>query len=821
MAADADQINHSSALKVVMQELSTLSELKPGDQLAVSKFDHSFVIIAPGRSHSSVYSSSDKLITRLDDIQKLVLEILSPDFPLIPGQINSLSLSIFKALEAVKLNDENSFLLQKMLEIKDKIFGETSIKFQIPKSQSLPGNLSDLREETPKKDDYLGLLADSEIIEKSESQSDDTSSDERFSCTMPSDENTPEIQQHSLSRTLRKSPSSPELNKLYLEEKMRQTTPPPPCYSVPLSERQITPPVERAASSAGIYYTAIPTRSYSCVNQLFTEYNHTSKMEKYSAVLTSLIESFEACSEEIFDGKIISLSQILTELEPQIKSSNLCNATFELLSILNSLPHTTPRLVYVNFNTKLREILYSISKQSLEIKTPKDSLCLKIINVLCYIKYTGVRIYPSLQKTVDLFIDHSCSAISLQASLTSADLPAVLFHDNDQISHAPLELKKPGLVLTSQKLSGTFNVNFDPGLVINTPYVRSIQQYSPNRLAHIPSEELAPSSASENPEVTPSLVKETLYLRHGTPTYEHWFTLSALATASRWLSNWSWGYIPAYRNAGIIPEYEAFLTHASQKGDMILYCNHQKMEQTTFNDESDRCCAIKSLESIHKNFHFLSLPMGDGALFKESSEIGAIKEIGPFKTKFIEAYLQDKYGISIPQSCKDKFLKVALEKIFADVHRLYFENKTELTHHDKIVFTLAFNAYLKEYIKFHAYEKMIQNTTGEERQKLIQGKIITVSACKDNIDRGGTSTTLDEFLNLVILGQENNPERLKELRVSHAAPAILVKKQNVIPSRQILLEIFISHFNTLSTTQKNAIRAYSPSDWKLTNHQIA
>lgn len=150
---------------------------------------------------------------------------------------------------------------------------------------------------------------------------------------------------------------------------------------------------------------------------------------------------------------------------------------------------------------------------------------------------------------------------------------------------------------------------------------------------------------------------------------------------------------------------------------------------------------------------------------------------------------------------------------------MFFAEKNVLTKKEQVIFILAFQFYLKEHVKADIFNKTLEKAeTPEEKEKIRNGKIFVVSACKNSTDRGATSTSIDEFMYHVYLNEENDKERIKELRVNQAAAALLVKRNNVLPERQIYLEMFIDHFNKLPEETKNAIRNYSPSNWKIKSH---
>ncbi len=108
--------------QTVMKDLHSISTLRPNQHLAMKLRGHSFTCIDRSEQiPSSISTDERKLLDRLDDIQVLINEVLSNC--LLPREdFEDLTILTYCALEAIKLNNEHSPLLDKIISIKKTIF---------------------------------------------------------------------------------------------------------------------------------------------------------------------------------------------------------------------------------------------------------------------------------------------------------------------------------------------------------------------------------------------------------------------------------------------------------------------------------------------------------------------------------------------------------------------------------------------------------------------------------------------------------------------------------------------------------------------------
>lgn len=384
----------------------------------------------------------------------------------------------------------------------------------------------------------------------------------------------------------------------------------------------------------------------------------------------------------------------------------------------------------------------------------EPSPCKTLLENIAFAMFAGINMYEYNERTLHTLVPSQSP--DEEASLSSQNIAQTLANDNATIKAAPEEFKKPKLAKDKQKLEGTIGFNFDP-MQLNLPYIRS----------------------QENFVFNDGMTQNIAYLRHCSPTIED----SMIPTIV--------GHPLRLQTVQIAPEFEAFLSYLDRNNLHFLYVSHQSTHNAV---ENARNLKLSKLQEAHPSFAFIVLPMGDGNLFKEP-----ISSINDFKIAIKESFKNQKNGISFPELAESEQLLSDMDKLLNLVHTLYFENQETLDPEKSKVFLLLFITYLKMHLKFR-YEIDF-----------------TVSACKDNIDRGNASAGIEESVLTMLSGKENDPRYLQALRVQTAGPAFMAKKQEVIPERQRLIEIVLEHLGSLTDVQKTSIREETFKFWNLHN----
>jgi hypothetical protein len=338
----------------------------------------------------------------------------------------------------------------------------------------------------------------------------------------------------------------------------------------------------------------------------------------------------------------------------------------------------------------------------------------------------------------------------------------------------PFLYQQRGIAKDWSKLLGTVGLWFDPSAGSNVSWVHSLQITEEGR--------------------------KILVLRHGTPTQDPGVGGVLLREVGNLTS-----YVPfvgrtlcASTWASVVPEFEAHL--AADKTKQTLYVNHQEYDASgheTSHGEGDRSQAIRDLEKRHKNFHFLALPF-DGPLWKKRS---VPRKVDTLCQLLCDSLIGQKNGFCLPkemQNVDGNHIMAMLNQI----HQLYFSGQEFTSVKEEKAFIMLFYSELKDYAK---------------RVLLIN---YIVSACKDNKDRGNASTTVDMGKNMVKLGQEDDPERLREIFFSVLGPFI-IKNEEIIDSRLEFALAVLEHLASLSPQQRKAIRETpSVSGFKLARQVV-
>ncbi|MGL4348781.1 MAG: hypothetical protein ACRCSV_04930 [Chlamydiales bacterium] len=437
----------------------------------------------------------------------------------------------------------------------------------------------------------------------------------------------------------------------------------------------------------------------------------------------------------------------------------------ELKSILNqeNLDSREKYRQYVDLTRKL------LRDTTLESSTRER------LEKLCYDQFTRNVMTNFIEQFLHEATNNSLKSPSELSMYTIAD---AIIATNDQLKNSPS--KKELLALYSQKLAGELGINFDPTKYSNIPEIRSIHTVK--------------SSSKNKPY-------EIIYMRHGTPTIE-----TGIINAPQHTDNFLTHFIKRLGstllknyNATTVPEYGAFLNRSRDLNQAVLYVNHQNMTSETSREYS-RSRAIQNHETTHPtHFFFMALPL-DGVM------LNYVEDTDEWKRGLIDSLMQEKNGFRLPVELKKYFYKDkdTLEKQFIDLldqlHNLYFGSKP-LNHKDQQILLMIFYSYLKDFVK-------------EKYQ--IQ---IMVSACKDNKDRGNTSSSIDEAIYNLRLGRENDSNALYDLYIRFFAPFI-IKYEHIVPRRFKLLLGVLEHITILTDSQKQAIRQFQINDFEILDQKV-
>lgn len=212
----------------------------------------------------------------------------------------------------------------------------------------------------------------------------------------------------------------------------------------------------------------------------------------------------------------------------------------------------------------------------------------------------------------------------------------------------------------------------------------------------------------------------------------------------------------------IAQEYKAFIEMASEKGEKILYSNHQSINSF---DERNRIESYTQLETQFSNFSLISLPVlkkiGDEKISDKKSFCDYLLKL------FSDDDMQKKFGFyfSSNLNLKPDFL-AKRSKIWIDFIHDHLLSEDEVNDD---ISRQMYLALLQSFIR----RDIIQNC----------GINYYNNTCKDAIDRGAIHTFFDVYWTLLMNGKERDHTSLRDLTVLTSFPAFAAKKQAILDDR--------------------------------------
>ncbi len=256
-------------------------------------------------------------------------------------------------------------------------------------------------------------------------------------------------------------------------------------------------------------------------------------------------------------------------------------------------------------------------------------------------------------------------------------------------------------------------------------------------------------------------LKKRIFCRFGTPTIQELFKPTI-----------------------IDPMFEAALDKLENQGKTFVYFNHQRRE----GKENLRTAAIEALEEKYPGtFYCASIPL-DGKIINyldpKAGNFEALEQL------IIESYAKSTNGCRLPPNISHDVVKATIDC----VKSLYFNGVGPEKKTDREAFWGFFNTELKLAIIEQINPDYIN------------------SACKDNKDRGGTLSTIDEAVLNLKLGLRDDQEQLKAILYNALAP-YLVKYEPILNNpnkasdhRLGYLITVLNHIASLDDSQVAAIQ---------------
>lgn len=379
-------------------------------------------------------------------------------------------------------------------------------------------------------------------------------------------------------------------------------------------------------------------------------------------------------------------------------------------TVRNSAKGTDPQTIHTNFLNALRAVINSKHYQD-EFKNYCEGRnydpLVHTVHEICRIRFEEGNFHD--------FLDGLMTKIGIVGN------GKVRAEDFDIIDNLDPEFKISAFEVNLKKFFGHVNMNFDPHMQGNLPFVLGTLQIGD---------------------------KAVRLLRMGSPTIE--------------------GCIG---KAEINPEFKGYLQHCMMKNKVHLYISLQndKAKMAGTGDETGRNGAIKELQKeFPKNFFAVVLAQ-DSRFYKQVDAKGKAldsQNSQDFIAEFTDELLVKKdTGFYFPPAWKDdpEFVK-SISNLLQFVLRTTYEGKMELTRQEKQDFIEIFYANLSLFLMLYSKADNCN------------------ASCKDAIDRAGKLNSL--ILKLAMIIEETIDEEIKQRlhKVLTHSPAFWTKSQAIICS---------------------------------------
>lgn len=417
-----------------------------------------------------------------------------------------------------------------------------------------------------------------------------------------------------------------------------------------------------------------------------------------------------------------ALSDFITQNEKNDELAILVNKIFE--SENNKI--NPARNNHTNFITNLRAVLDSplfkdaLANTKLDINPNSDehNQLVKVVLEICRIRFEEGHFFEFFNKTMN-------------ETFGLKEEESYKLHENDftilENLHYDHQMFKPEVI--SGCLAGHFNINFDPHLNGNIPYLFGTLRVNG---------------------------RDIKLLRTGSPTME--------------------GFV---EKAKIIPEFKVYLESLLIQGKNHLYISLQndKSKWMGTGDETARNRVIKELQKEYKNFFAVVLAQ-DSRFYKQADfEVDKDgNEIPQQSTQFLNKFYDEMFGYNtgfyFPQAWKDDpAFKKNIRILLRFVHTVIFNDSNKyqtkpLSRQERLDFIEIFYAYLSVFLMHYS---------NADNANI---------SCKDAIDRAGKLNSLLLQLLLIIEGNAMEPKYQRVHQVLTHMGAMWVKGKAILHSRR-------------------------------------
>jgi hypothetical protein len=435
------------------------------------------------------------------------------------------------------------------------------------------------------------------------------------------------------------------------------------------------------------------------------EENPTSFSIEFDEILDDL-KRVEGSKEPFFQAAFVDQYPSWRKLRYLIALHHIKQSTIEL----DTQQRLTASLEKIKENPENSYIAFVKVLRKLHENEPLSSLNQE----MCYRFYTSIHMHHFCKKVVQLFKK------SVKIEPIEEDLFTRLTLTRKQITKAPRSIKIPFAHSIWQFIVGQFNLNYDPQVQENTPYIL-----------------FEMIGKDKNIQV----------IRMGTQTYEGYFSLFS-------------------QTANVNKEFEGFVNYLLANKKKHIYFNFQNKIPTWYGrNEAPRCRALEEFASKYQEcLYFVTLPKNT-LFYHQEGPFEALDDAKIFKENFIIESKNLDGGFSFINIEELITSDKIINKIIDEVHLKHFDNKPQLSLEERKNFIELTYLELEKWLIIHINPDSINLT------------------CKDGIDRAGGASALLYFDLYLKHLKELNESQIQDLEAILFAPALLVKKRAITKNR--------------------------------------
>lgn len=397
---------------------------------------------------------------------------------------------------------------------------------------------------------------------------------------------------------------------------------------------------------------------------------------------------------------------------PHLKEeSAIGKALHECLQCLTPRPDIDARQRYQQFVKKFDEValvIMDLEDRNLPLTDDKKA-CIDAAKELALDRWSGVDMNAHYEKRVEL-----ATGSPLPESTTFEELPTQMRVINDLVKKTAPKHKKSRLALMWQKFcGGPLGIKYYTGT-----------ENVPNKLGVLHHKDL------------PDIVQ----MRHGSPTTG--VKCDGLDT--------------------IAPNYELFIRAVKAEGKTVFYTIHQKLQKTSPEDESPRTKAILQLQDKYPDTFYAMVQPLDGSFYKKEgvykTQMNFSQLIRGLEFEFFDNTKNP--SARLPKKFQNEKYRQRFREIATEVHTRFFRGRKMLSKES-----------WQDFIHiFYAYQRIdLRTRIGEVPGGGPLGYVVT--ACKDDLDRGGGQQLLEHILLLLFeLKQSTSPSATTPMSDTPSTP---------------------------------------------------